>query len=101
MPPHGWTNEEQEEFLRALLPEYMEINAGTRAYGDFWAKLGELWFQDFSESEALFPGKPESELTAEERSQVTQAMKKTLNVGLFIPWAHAARLACSNYIPSA
>jgi uncharacterized SAM-dependent methyltransferase len=80
MLPHGWTNQEQEQFIHSLLPEYMEINVGNKLYGDFWAKLRQLWFQEYSECKALFPGKAEGELTEEERSQVTQAMKKTLDV---------------------
>lgn len=80
MPPHGWTNDAQEQLLLSLLPEYTEINAGNKVYGDFWAKLRQLWFQEYSERENLFPGKEESELTEEETSQVTAAMKKTLDV---------------------
>jgi hypothetical protein len=80
MPPHGWTNEKQEQLLLSLLPEYMEINAGNKVYGDFWAKVRQLWFQEHSERENLFPEKAESELSEEEISQVTEAMKKTMGV---------------------
>lgn len=80
MAPHGWANQTQEDLLQSLFPEYMEINTGNKVYSDFWAKLRQVWFQDYSEREILFPGKPENELTEEERSQVTEAMKKTMEV---------------------
>ena len=91
MLPHGWTNEKQEQFLLLLLPEYTEINAGSKVYGDFWAKLRQLWFQEYSERENLFPGKAECELTEEESSEVTAAMKKTMEVCFFFP----SSLTCS------
>jgi hypothetical protein len=61
----------------------MEINAGNKSYSDFWAKLRQHWFQEYSERETIFPGKSEIELTEEERVQVTQAMKKTTDVRTF------------------
>jgi uncharacterized SAM-dependent methyltransferase len=82
MAPHGWANEKQEIILQSLFPEYMEINTGNKIYGDFWAKLRQLWFQDYSEKEILFPGKSENELMEDERSQVMDAMKKTMEVHL-------------------
>lgn len=80
MAPHSWADEKQEELLHSMLPEYMGINAGSKDYGDFWAKLRQLWFQHYSECHIMFPGKPESELSEEERSRVSDAMKKTLSV---------------------
>jgi hypothetical protein len=80
MAPQSWANEEQDKLLHSMLPEYLEINAGTKDYGDFWAKVRQVWFQKYSECGALFPGKAESELNEEERSRVTEAMQKTLNV---------------------
>jgi vacuolar-type H+-ATPase subunit E/Vma4 len=80
MAPHSWANEEQEKLLQSMLSEYMEINAGSKDYGDFWAKLRQVWFQAYSECDILFPGKSQSALLEEERSQVGDAMKKTMSV---------------------
>jgi hypothetical protein len=63
-----------------MLLEYMEINAGSKDYRDFWAKLQQVWFQNYSECHILFPGKSQSTLLEEEHSQVGDAMKKTMNV---------------------
>jgi len=88
MPPHGWPSEDQERLLHSMLPKYMEINAGSKDYGDFWAKLRQVWFQKYSECEILFPGKSENELNEEEATWVTGVMKKTMNVCRSISYAY-------------
>ena len=95
MAPHGWADEKQETILQSLFPEYMEINTSNKIYGDFWAKLRQLWFQNYSESEILFPGKSENELTEEERSEVTEAMKKTMEVHLILSTLYVFDVFCS------
>ncbi len=78
-----WASAEQTQFLQSNLQEYLDINCGSKNYGDFWATLRKNWFQSYPEHEHLFPNKVQEELTDEECRIVGDAINKRMGVGLF------------------
>jgi len=82
--PKGWTTSQQFDLLMTFFSEYENVSSGSSNYGNFWAKVTRLWFQEYPELEVLFPGREESSLTEEEAAQVGTAINATTEVHLIL-----------------
>jgi hypothetical protein len=56
MPKH-WTSDEQKVWLQSKISDYLDAQKTNRLLR-FYARLGELFFEQWPERQAIFPAPP-------------------------------------------
>jgi hypothetical protein len=77
MAPHRKTTEDQTEYLKAWVPEYLDAQKRKRL-PHFWPKYYRSWFEQYSERTLLYGDR--QDLTAEEEEALGTAIQKRQTV---------------------